>query len=73
MQKVDRLHLLGSSVKYMSSSDDPDLRELAQEEVTSLGWETTQLEQKMKQMLLPKDPLDERNIVLEVICCAGAT
>lgn len=39
---------------------------MAQEEIKELGTERADLEQRMKLMLLPKDPLDERNIILEV-------
>ena len=45
---------------------DPEMAELAQEEAAELESEIDGLQQKMKFMLLPKDPLDDRNIVLEV-------
>lgn len=42
------------------------MAELAREEVEELSAEAQKLEEKLKLLLLPKDPLDERNIMLEV-------
>ena len=45
---------------------DPDLRELAQEEVTSLQARRDALLDEIKILLVPKDPNDEKNVVLEI-------
>lgn len=45
---------------------DEEMEELAQEDVKSVSPRIAQLEQDLKLLLLPKDPLDEKNIVLEV-------
>ena len=45
---------------------DPELSELAREEIAELTQRSAELEEKLKVLLLPKDPLDERNIMLEV-------
>lgn len=50
----------------MSSVDDLEMQELAQDEVSSLSPRILELERQLKMLLLPKDPLDEKNIVLEV-------
>lgn len=42
------------------------MSELAKEEIEELSKESSKLEQQLKILLLPKDPLDERNIMLEV-------
>ena len=42
------------------------MSELAKEEIDELTKEAIKLEQQLKLLLLPKDPLDERNIMLEV-------
>lgn len=42
------------------------MQELAQDEVSSLSPKIAELEGQLKLLLLPKDPLDEKNIVLEV-------
>jgi hypothetical protein len=53
-------------LKNLSAVEDPEMAELAQEEIAELTAESQNLEEKMRLMLLPKDPLDERNIMLEV-------
>jgi len=45
---------------------DPDLRNLAKEEIDRLKLEILELEDQIKILLLPKDPLDEKNIILEI-------
>ena len=45
---------------------DPDFRELAQEEFAEAKAELEQLEQDIKILLLPKDPNDSRNVVMEL-------
>jgi len=53
--------------------DDPDLemRKLAKEEIDSLTSVLNQLEKELKILLLPKDPNDEKNILLEIRAGTG--
>jgi peptide chain release factor 1 len=44
---------------------DPDMKELAQDELESLKPRVAPLEQELKVMLLPKDPADEKNVIME--------
>ena len=41
--------------------DDPDMAEMAQEEIDSAEADLTRLDSELQQLLLPKDPDDERN------------
>lgn len=50
---------------------DPDLREMAREEAAELESSTAELEDKLKLMLLPKDPRDEKNVIMEIRAGAG--
>jgi peptide chain release factor 1 len=50
---------------------DPDLGEMAREELPALRAQATELEDKLKILLLPKDPNDERDVILEVRAGAG--
>ncbi|WP_460844383.1 peptide chain release factor 1 [Noviherbaspirillum agri] len=50
---------------------DPDMKELAQEEIASAKARIEQLEVDLQKMLLPKDPNDERNIYLEIRAGTG--
>ncbi|HOT12798.1 MAG TPA: peptide chain release factor 1, partial [Polyangiaceae bacterium] len=45
---------------------DPDLRELAEAEIPSLEEQLTALEQRVELLLLPVDPNDQRNTILEI-------
>ncbi len=55
----------------MLAESDPDLREMAQAEVLRLEPELARIEQDLQVLLLPKDPNDEKNIVLEIRKGAG--
>nr|WP_288498061.1 peptide chain release factor 1 [uncultured Pseudomonas sp.] len=50
---------------------DPDLREMAEEEVDTARARLTELEDSLQRMLLPKDPNDGRNVFLEVRAGTG--
>jgi peptide chain release factor 1 len=50
---------------------DPDMKEFAQEEIENLHAERDSLESKLKRLLLPKDPNDEKNVVIEIRGAAG--
>jgi peptide chain release factor 1 len=52
-------------------AEDADMRQLAQEEAASLSETIQQLEQQLKSMLLPKDPRDRRNVIVEVRAGTG--
>ena len=45
---------------------DPEMKELAQEELAAAKREREQLEQKLRILLLPKDPNDDKNVILEI-------
>jgi len=55
----------------MLSESDPDLREMAEAEVSRLEPELARIEQELQVLLLPKDPNDEKNVVLEIRKGAG--
>ncbi|MGB9756050.1 MAG: peptide chain release factor 1 [Desulfurella sp.] len=50
---------------------DNDIKELAKEEIKTLETKTTQLIEELKIMLLPKDPLDDKDIILEIRAGTG--
>ncbi|MBS9443401.1 peptide chain release factor 1 [Photorhabdus heterorhabditis] len=51
--------------------DDPEMREMAQEEIKDARVRNEELEQQLQLLLLPKDPDDERNCFLEVRAGTG--
>jgi peptide chain release factor 1 len=57
--------------RAMLQEKDPDLRAMAEEEVLQLEPQLVQIEEDLKILLLPKDPNDERNVVLEIRAGTG--
>ena len=55
----------------MLEEQDPELRGMAEQEVGRLTPELERLEERLKVLLLPKDPLDEKNVVLEIRAGTG--
>src|SRR6185437_3404103 len=60
-----------SQARGMLEEKDPDLRAMAEEEVARLQPELAQLEEQIKLLLLPRDPNDDKNIVLEIRAGTG--
>ncbi len=59
------------SLSMLEEESDEELRELAKEELNEAKTAVTQLENKLKILLLPKDPNDEKNVVVEISAGAG--
>ena len=57
--------------RAMMDDHDPDLKAMAAEEIAQLEPELTRIEEELKVLLLPKDPLDEKNVVLEIRAGTG--
>jgi peptide chain release factor 1 len=53
------------------ASADPEMRDLAQEELAELEKRETKVEEELRILLLPKDPNDEKNVVLEIRAGTG--
>lgn len=52
-------------------SKDAEMREFAEKEIENLTIEKEKTEEKLKRLLLPKDPNDEKNVVMEIRGAAG--
>ncbi len=57
--------------KGLLKDPDPELRELAQSELSNLEKEADALQEQLKVLLLPKDPNDEKNVLLEIRAGTG--
>ena len=55
----------------LRSVDDAELRELALEEVSDLESSSADLFEELRLMLLPKDPRDDKNVIVEIRAGAG--
>ncbi len=60
-----------AQARAMLQERDPDLRAMAEEEVAHLGPEMAGIEEDLKILLLPKDPNDDKNVVLEIRAGTG--
>src|SRR2546429_3351661 len=54
-----------------ANSDDQDMREVAQIEIESLQAQVEQTEADLKFLLIPQDPNDEKNVILEIRAGTG--
>jgi len=68
-QQVDKE--LESTKLLLEEESDADFLELAKLEVDELQTEAAELEDRLKALLLPKDPNDDKNVVVEVRAGAG--
>ncbi|KAK9810519.1 hypothetical protein WJX72_012069 [[Myrmecia] bisecta] len=69
---LDTVEQLQEARDMMKESDgDPDMVEMVREEIDELSQRSAQLSEQLKVLLLPKDPLDEKNIMLEVRAGTG--
>jgi len=57
--------------EQLISENDEEIKQLAKSEAHKLTNEKTELEEKLKLLLLPKDPQDEKNILLEIRAGTG--
>lgn len=67
----DMIENLASSKEMLSQTDDDEMKEMAKEEISSLEEEIPNMEEKIKWLLVPKDPDDDRNAVLEIRAGTG--
>ena len=57
--------------EMITAEDDPEMKEMAREELKELEEKQPRLEEEIKLKLVPPDPLDEKNIILEIRAAAG--
>ena len=60
-----------AEARLMLAEDDADIRAMAQEELSTLEARLPEIEEQLKIMLLPKDPNDDKNVVLEIRAATG--
>ena len=59
------------SVAMLEEESDEEMREMLKEELSDARKRTAELEQQMKILLLPKDPNDDKNVIVEIRAGAG--
>ena len=60
-----------SQARGMLQERDPELKEMAEEEIARLDPEKARIEDELNILLLPKDPNDDKNVVLEIRAGTG--
>ena len=62
---------ISETEELLSENLDADMAEMAKEELSDLKKEKEELEEQIKILLLPKDPNDDKNIIMEIRGAAG--
>lgn len=62
---------LKDSKELLTAEQDPEMKEMFRDEIRQLEIDIPDLEQKLKIALIPKDPNDEKNVLLEIRAGAG--
>jgi peptide chain release factor 1 len=62
---------LGETEAMLQESSDEELEELAREEIERLTTRQEELYEKLRIMLLPRDPKDEKDVIMEIRAGAG--
>jgi peptide chain release factor 1 len=69
LQKINRQ--LEENKKILDEEQDPEVVEMAREDVADLEPQKQEAEEALKLLLLPKDPRDERNVIVEIRAGTG--
>ena len=59
------------SLALLEEESDEEMREMAKEELSDAKKRIEELEQQLKILLLPKDPNDDKNVIVEIRAGAG--
>jgi len=65
--------LEGATELFQEAGDDPDMKEMAREEIKEIEPKMEELEERITILLLPKDPNDDRNVMLEIRAGTGGS
>ncbi|MET4560576.1 peptide chain release factor 1 [Lysinibacillus parviboronicapiens] len=57
--------------EMLDSEKDPDMHEMVKEEFNSLKEQQEELEERLRVLLIPKDPNDNKNVIMEIRGAAG--
>ncbi len=59
------------SLELLEGESDEEMRELAKEELAASKENIARIEKELKVLLLPKDPMDDKNVIVEIRAGAG--
>ena len=62
---------IDDSLQLLDEESDPDMKEMLREELSEAKDRIPELENQLKILLLPKDPNDEKNVIVEIRAGVG--
>ena len=62
---------VADSIEMMDGETDPEMKEMLREEMNSSKKSVEELGEKIRVLLLPKDPNDDKNVIFEIRAGAG--
>eukprot|EP00557_Chaetoceros_sp_GSL56_P000191 CAMPEP_0176500360 /NCGR_PEP_ID=MMETSP0200_2-20121128/13486_1 /TAXON_ID=947934 /ORGANISM="Chaetoceros sp., Strain GSL56" /LENGTH=364 /DNA_ID=CAMNT_0017898975 /DNA_START=289 /DNA_END=1383 /DNA_ORIENTATION=- len=65
--------LMGATELFQEAGDDQDMREMARAEMKEIESKLEELEKQIQVLLLPKDPNDDRNVMIEIRAGTGGS
>ncbi len=74
LERVEKIHTLSEEIGANNSlcdSEDLEMRAMAQEEATRLLQEESKIKKELEELLIPDDPKNSRDVILEVRAGAG--
>ncbi|MAF80991.1 peptide chain release factor 1 [bacterium] len=71
LEQMQKVHSELAEAKALTEEDDTELAQLAQEDLTRLTTQADELQAQIETLLIPRDPRDERDIILEIRAGAG--
>lgn len=70
-REFKRIRSEAADNEILARDPDPEMRALAQEELRVLKTRLVETEARLKDLLTPRDPLDEKNVILEIRAGTG--
>lgn len=67
----DLIHEIETTKELLKEETDEEMRELAEAELDSLETSLTEVEDELKMLLVPKDPNDDKNVIVEIRAGTG--
>jgi peptide chain release factor 1 len=68
---ADKIDKLDADIKELMTATDPEFKQMANEELPALETEKNNLQAELDERLTPRDPMDEKNAIIEIRGGAG--
>ena len=68
---MDSLQTLQDAKEMLATEDDPEMKEMAREEMATAEKHIPEMEERIKLLLVPADPEDDKNVIMEIRAGAG--